>query len=172
MANPLMKYWEAPDGTVYEVCDEEARQMAASGGPGGSECVSPTVSVSTIIGGHRVTITDVNGPKNFDVMDGEDGDNGYSPTIEVSKTSEGHLVTVVDKTETKEFEVKDGEAGKDGKAGYHIGADAPTDPDVVVWIAPDGEKTVSGALYLADQVTGTVHRIYVSNGKLMMEVDV
>lgn len=64
-----------------------------------------------------------------------------------------------------------GANGKDGKAGYHIGADAPTDPDVVVWIAPDGDKTVSGALYLADQVTGTVYRIYVSNGKLMMEED-
>lgn len=64
-----------------------------------------------------------------------------------------------------------GANGKDGKAGYQIGADAPTDPDVVVWIAPDGDKTVSGALYLADQVTGTVHRIYVYNGKLMMEVD-
>lgn len=65
-----------------------------------------------------------------------------------------------------------GANGKDGKTGYHIGADAPTDPDVVVWIAPDGDKTVSGALYLADQVTGTVYRIYVSNGKLMMEEDV
>lgn len=64
-----------------------------------------------------------------------------------------------------------GANGKDGKAGYHIGADAPTDPDVVVWIAPDGDKTVSGALYLADQVTGTAYRIYVSNGKLMMEED-
>ena len=23
---PLMKYWKGPDGTVYEVCDEQARQ--------------------------------------------------------------------------------------------------------------------------------------------------
>lgn len=29
---PLMKYWQAPDGTVYEVCDEEARRVAAEGG--------------------------------------------------------------------------------------------------------------------------------------------
>lgn len=144
-------------------------------GEKGDDGISPRVRVDAITGGNRVTITDQYGDKSFDVKngeDGEDGDDGYSPTIEVRETSEGHLVTVVDKTETKEFEVKDGETGKDGKAGYHIGADAPTDPDVVVWIAPDGDKTVSGALYLADQVTGTVYRIYVSNGKLMMEEDV
>lgn len=26
--NPLMKYWQAPDGTVFEVCDKEAREAA------------------------------------------------------------------------------------------------------------------------------------------------
>ena len=32
---PLMKYWQAPDGTVYEVCDEEARRLAEEGGGSG-----------------------------------------------------------------------------------------------------------------------------------------
>lgn len=42
----------------------------------GADGVSPTVAVSAITGGHRITITDKNGTKTVDVMDGEDGDPG------------------------------------------------------------------------------------------------
>lgn len=45
-------------------------------GEDGQDGVSPTVSVTDITGGHRVTITDASGPKTFDVMDGEDGSGG------------------------------------------------------------------------------------------------
>jgi hypothetical protein len=38
--------------------------------------VSPTVEVSDISGGHKVTVTDVNGAKEFNVMDGKDGEGG------------------------------------------------------------------------------------------------
>ncbi len=42
-------------------------------GPTGPDGVSPTVAISTITGGHRVTITDATHPngQSFDVMDGE-----------------------------------------------------------------------------------------------------
>ena len=36
--------------------------------------VSPTVTIATIPGGHRLTITDADGPKRFDVMDGDTSD--------------------------------------------------------------------------------------------------
>lgn len=39
-------------------------------GADGKDGVSPTVTVTPIEGGNRVTITDVDGPKTFDVMDG------------------------------------------------------------------------------------------------------
>ncbi len=45
-------------------------------GVDGKDGVSPTVTVSTITGGHRVTITDANGSKTFDIMDGVDGEDG------------------------------------------------------------------------------------------------
>lgn len=32
--NKLMKQWQAPDGTVYDICDETAREMASGGGGG------------------------------------------------------------------------------------------------------------------------------------------
>lgn len=39
----------------------------------GEDGISPTVAVAEIEGGHRVTITDKDGAKSFDVMDGKDG---------------------------------------------------------------------------------------------------
>ena len=39
----------------------------------GQNGVSPSITVTDIEGGHRVTITDANGTKSFDVMDGKNG---------------------------------------------------------------------------------------------------
>lgn len=44
--------------------------------------VSPTVDVTEIDGGHRVTITDANGTETFDVMNGKDGTDGTDITSE------------------------------------------------------------------------------------------
>ena len=46
---------------------------AIQGEPG----VSPTVAVSDIAGGHRVTITDADGPHSYDVMDAAEPDSGW-----------------------------------------------------------------------------------------------
>ena len=45
-------------------------------GADGNDGVSPTVSVAAIAGGNRVTITDAEGAKTFDVMDGAQGASG------------------------------------------------------------------------------------------------
>lgn len=45
-------------------------------GVDGKDGFSPIVSVADIEGGHKVTITDKNGAKTFDVMDGKDGQGG------------------------------------------------------------------------------------------------
>ena len=45
-------------------------------GQPGKDGTSPVISVSAITGGHRITITDANGTKTVDVMDGSDGKNG------------------------------------------------------------------------------------------------
>ena len=45
-------------------------------GDPGADGISPTVAVQDITGGHRVTITDKDGAKTFDVMDGKDGKDG------------------------------------------------------------------------------------------------
>ena len=117
---PLMKYWQAPDGTVYEVCDKEARRLAEEGGGGdavdeaaieeavaealeqakasgefdgadGKDGVSPTISVSAISGGHRLTIKDATGTKTVDLLDGKDGEDGSdgSPGAAGEKGADG-----------------------------------------------------------------------------------
>ena len=50
-------------------------QPGKDGDPGAAG-VSPDVSVTTITGGHRVTITDAQGAESFDVLDGERGQPG------------------------------------------------------------------------------------------------
>lgn len=45
-------------------------------GQDGQDGFSPTVTVTTITGGHRVTITDAQGAHTFDVMDGQGGGGG------------------------------------------------------------------------------------------------
>lgn len=70
---------EVDAAEVQRIVDEYlAANPPAPGKPGepgedGEDGVSPTVSVEKIEGGHRVTITDVNGTQSFDVMDGTGG---------------------------------------------------------------------------------------------------
>lgn len=71
LANPAARNIKGPAGK--------------DGNPGkdgepGADGVSPTVSVQTITGGHRVSITDKNGTKTFDVLNGANGDTGPSGT--------------------------------------------------------------------------------------------
>ena len=50
----------------------EAGPKGETGEPG-KDGVSPTLSIGSITGGHRITITDAAGSKSFDVKDGENG---------------------------------------------------------------------------------------------------
>lgn len=53
------------------IAAEEAKAAAEEAKAAAEVVVHPVVGVTTITGGHRVTITDVEGTKTFDVMDGE-----------------------------------------------------------------------------------------------------
>ena len=57
----------------------------AKGDPGsaGSDGISPVVSVETISGGHRITITDAEGSQSFDVLDGASGSGSGDMTKSV-----------------------------------------------------------------------------------------
>lgn len=49
---------------------------ASGGGGSGEPGFSPTVEIAEVEGGTQVTITDVNGPQTFTVLNGTNGTNG------------------------------------------------------------------------------------------------
>ena len=97
----------------------------ADGNPGqpGADGYSPTITVTDITGGHRLTITDKNGTRTVDVMDGEDGQPGqdgqdgdpgapgFSPVITVTDITGGHRLTITTATGTQTMDVMDGSGG-------------------------------------------------------------
>lgn len=90
-------------------------------GTNGKDGTSPTVAVSTITGGHRITITDKTGTKTVDVMDGEDGGKGDDgrgiKTIArtsgngAAGTTDTYTITYTDNT-TSTFAVYNGKDGE------------------------------------------------------------
>ncbi len=78
-----------------DAVEDALRQAKESGEFDGTPGTSPTVAVSEIAGGHRITITDKNGTKTVDVMDGTDGDPGAP--------GNDYVLTDADKTEIAEI---------------------------------------------------------------------
>ena len=95
-------------------------------GADGQDGVSPTITITDITGGHRVSITDASGTHSFDVMngqngtdgrDGTDGTDGVSPSVSVSDITGGHRITVTDATGSEIFDVMNGQTGPSGQDG-------------------------------------------------------
>lgn len=64
------------DNYLKDLFIDDVKGCLKGGGGGGTDGVSPTVAVTDIEGGHRVTVTDATGAKSFDVMDGAAGPQG------------------------------------------------------------------------------------------------
>lgn len=125
-------------------------------GKDGEDGFSPTVAVEIIDGGHRITITDVNGTKSFDVLDGKDGsgsgtgsgtpgadgadgEDGFSPTVQITPIAGGTRVTITDVNGEQSFDVKDGVDGQPGADGQDGAPGA------------DGYTPVKGVDYFTDE---------------------
>lgn len=96
-------------------------ENGANGDPG----YSPTVAVTDIEGGHKVTVTSEDGSTSFNVMDGKPftyndftpeqleglkGTDGVSPTVTITESTGRHTVSFTDKNGVQSFVVKDGSA--------------------------------------------------------------
>ena len=115
-------------------------------GADGQDGVSPTISSSSITGGHRLTIVDADGTTTVDVMDGQDGapgqdgadgapgadgkdgadgapgadgTDGVSPEVTIATITGGHSVTITDADHPtgQTFNVMDGQDGSNGTDG-------------------------------------------------------
>ena len=81
---------EHPTGQSFDVMNGAPGAPGSPGAPGapGDPGYSPEVTITTITGGHRVTITDEDHPtgQSFDVMDGQDG-SGSVDDVQINGTS-------------------------------------------------------------------------------------
>lgn len=136
---------EAKDSGEF---DGPAGPAGEDGAPG-ADGFSPVVSVSSISGGHSVSVTDAGGTETFNVMDGVDGQNGqpgadgapgadgFSPSASVTKSGSTATIVITDKDGTTTAQISDG-AGADV-----IDDTAGTGDTTVTWSADKltSEKT-------------------------------
>lgn len=134
-----------PTATLTEVGSGDSAHKHITFGliPG----VSPTVTVTTITGGHKVTITDINGDHEYNVMDGTDG---VSPTVVVTTITGGHKVVVTDGSGDHEFNVMDGSDGAYVHIRYAAAqptqdSDMKTTPDAWIGIYTGSSSTAPSA---------------------------
>lgn len=105
---------------------------AGADGKNGADGVSPTVALTAISGGTRLTITDANGQHSADIMNGADGAagaagadgkpgpagaDGVSPTVSVAQTDTGATITITDKSGAHSVTLTNGKDGANGADG-------------------------------------------------------
>lgn len=78
------------ENSVY-IWDVDTEAWTDIGAIQGLPGVSPEIEVTEISGGHRVTVTDADGARYFDVLNGEDGNDGISGPNVVNGTTESTL---------------------------------------------------------------------------------
>ena len=99
------------------------------------------------------------GPPGPEGPEGKPGKDGFSPIATVTQTEDGATISIQDVNGTTTAEIsngapgekgdpgpqgnpgKDGEKGETGDSGVYIGQTEPTDPDVNVWIDPNGQPS-------------------------------
>ena len=132
--DPAVVVTKRGDNHLQPTFDFQFQNVIGRQGEKGDDGVSPTISVTDITGGHRVSITDAEGTETFDVMDGQDGRNGQdgqdgqSATIQVGTVTTGAAGSEASVTNsgTSSAAVFDftiprgntGESGQDGSDGF------------------------------------------------------
>ena len=136
--------------------DKGDKGDTGSPGTNGVDGISPAVTTKEIDGGFAVTITDKNGSRTINVMNGDkgdrgekgeqgnpgtDGQDGVSPTVTTERVRSengnyGYKITITDKNGDKAFSIYDGDKGEQGEQGAqgNPGADGNdgVSPDVSV----------------------------------------
>lgn len=131
--------------TVKHGADGPQGNAGADGQPGkdgidGKDGFSPVVAVEDITGGHRVTITDKEGAKSFDVMDGKDGEGGSGGAPSDLNAAEGEPGHVLNRTHYMErmFDPIEWDGNTEGRDFVDISAVYGQPPgSIVFWKISD-----------------------------------
>lgn len=146
-------------------------------GETGADGVSPTVSLTAIDNGTRITITDADGEHTADIQNGATGPqgatgatgsagaDGYSPTVEIAEIDGGKRITITDKTGTHTADIMNGVAGATGAKG-DTGATGATGAAGADGYSPTVSitQTDTGATITITDKSGD-HTATISNGK-------
>lgn len=142
-----------------------------SGEFNGNDGVTPVISLSDIPRGHRISITDADGTKDFDIMDGIDGKDGGNGAdgkdgvgiTSIEKTSSNGLIDIYTITlsngNTSSFTVTNGRDGANSSGSGDGGAGADGYSPIAIVT-----QTSDGAVISITDVNGTTTAT-VKNGK-------
>ena len=98
-ASDVGKYLRATAVKNGKVTGWQFSTPSGGGGGGGQDGFSPIVAVTNITGGHRVSITDADGTKTFDVMDGTTPSlTNYVQFTDLATTSRAGAMSAQDKS--------------------------------------------------------------------------
>ena len=191
MSGTITHYWS---GTTLVVTSDSGTSACNLQGPQGDIGIrgpqgipgigtagaSPTITISDISGGHRVTITDATGSKSFDVMDGGYVDIDLSEYYTKNET-EAAINNAVNNLEIPDstpiatryvagkvkpdnatvFVSADGTLSATIEAAeireVYVGSSAPTDPNVLLWVNPnEGSAAVAATADYVDDTVGDI----------------
>ena len=150
----LLNYHKSTDGSLQQIklTDDGVFINGVDVSAGSTDGVSPTVDVTDIDGGHRLTITDVNGEKTVEVMDGADG-VGIADIFPVNVTDESGEANIydiyLDNGDVYEINVWNGKKGDKGDTpvkgtDYWTEADKEEIAEEVLAGFPDGDILMYG----------------------------
>lgn len=175
--------WVNGDVVTAAKLNKMEQGIADAQNSGGADGFSPTITVTNITGGHRVSITDADSTDTFDVMDGatgatgakgDKGDkgakgdtgatgsagaDGFSPTVTVTNITGGHRVAITDKNSTKTFDVMDG-SGSGGGTTTEVYYVTPEEYGAVGDGSTDDTNAMSQAFNSGKPVVLTQGKIY------------
>lgn len=101
------------------------------------------ITVTSISGGRRVTITFGGKTASFDILN---GGAGVSPTFEVTKIEGGHRLTITDADGTKQLDIMDGKSGENGENGSIAGYTIDLELDNTTYVLTATLKDDAGAV--------------------------
>lgn len=125
----------------------------------GKDGVSPIVTVSDIEGGHQITVTDVDGTKTFEVMNGSKGDKGNG-IKSVELNADYTLTLTYDNGTSYTTPSIRGAKGADGKQGESF-ASFQVDEDGNLYVITSGSTNPNQFEY--DETTGELHYVQTTN---------
>ena len=140
------------EGGTWWLWNEEEQKWVDTGVlVAGKNGISPKVETQPVTGGTRVVITDADGEKSFDVLNGKNGNpgkNGETPNITIGRVDtlpSGSKATAEITGQTPNLTLNMCiPQGREGPAGLGLPTPTPEDAGMVPVVNPDGDGYVFG----------------------------